>query len=55
MSIGLVLGILFIALKLMGYITWSWVWVTSPIWIELIVDVVLFVLFLVGVIAFGGD
>lgn len=27
------LTILFIALKLTGYITWSWVWVLSPIWI----------------------
>lgn len=26
------LGILFIALKLMGYIDWSWLWVLAPIW-----------------------
>ncbi len=26
------LGILFIALKLTGYISWSWVWVLAPIW-----------------------
>ena len=26
------LTILFIALKLTGYIAWSWVWVLSPIW-----------------------
>jgi len=30
--IGL-LTILFIGLKLTGYITWSWVWVLSPLWI----------------------
>jgi len=29
------LAILFIALKLTGYIAWSWVWVLSPIWISL--------------------
>lgn len=29
------LCLLFIALKLMGYIDWSWVWVLSPIWISL--------------------
>lgn len=29
------LCLLFIALKLMGYINWSWVWVLSPIWISL--------------------
>ena len=27
------LTILFIALKLLGVIEWSWVWVLSPIWI----------------------
>lgn len=27
------LTILFIMLKLLGKITWSWVWVLSPIWI----------------------
>jgi len=29
------LTILFIALKLTGYITWSWIWVLSPLWIGL--------------------
>ena len=29
------LCLLFIALKLMGYIEWSWLWVLSPIWISL--------------------
>jgi len=28
------LAILFIALKLMGYIKWNWFWVLSPIWIS---------------------
>lgn len=33
-SIGVLgpLGILFIALKLLGYIDWSWWWVTAPFW-----------------------
>lgn len=26
------LGLLFIGLKLGGVITWSWVWVTIPLW-----------------------
>ena len=29
------LTLLFIALKLTGCITWSWLWVLSPIWISL--------------------
>lgn len=27
-----ILGIVFIALKLLGYISWSWWWVTAPFW-----------------------
>jgi hypothetical protein len=26
------LGVAFVVLKLMGYITWSWWWVTAPFW-----------------------
>lgn len=29
------LTVVFIALKLMGYIDWSWVWVLAPLWIPL--------------------
>ena len=28
------LTILFIGLKLTGYISWSWLWVLSPLWIS---------------------
>lgn len=27
------LGVLFVALKLTGVISWSWWWVTAPFWI----------------------
>jgi uncharacterized membrane protein YqjE len=30
-----ILALIFITLKLMGYIKWSWLWVLSPIWIPL--------------------
>jgi hypothetical protein len=30
-AIGL-LGVLFVGLKLTGYIDWSWWWVTAPFW-----------------------
>ena len=29
------LGVLFVALKLLGYISWSWLWVLVPFWIPL--------------------
>ena len=39
------LAIVFITLKLTGYITWSWWWVLSPLWIPLafLVVILLFV------------
>ncbi|TXE26910.1 hypothetical protein [Serratia ureilytica] len=27
-----ILSLIFITLKLMGYIAWSWWWVTAPLW-----------------------
>lgn len=38
------LGILFIALKLTGYINWSWIWVLSPIWFQLILLMILLII-----------
>lgn len=37
------LTIAFIVLKLVGVISWSWVWVLSPIWISIALAVVLIV------------
>ena len=36
-----ILTIAFIVLKLMNVITWSWVWVLSPFWVNIIAGVVL--------------
>jgi len=36
-----VLTIVFIVLKLVGTITWSWLWVLSPLWIGVCVMIVL--------------
>lgn len=38
------LAIVFIVLKLLGIIQWSWVWVLSPIWIPLIIVIILFII-----------
>jgi hypothetical protein len=38
------LTILFIALKLIKVITWSWIWVLSPIWITAIIYVIGFII-----------
>ena len=36
------LTILFIGLKLTGYIAWSWWWVLSPLWISAIFGLTIF-------------
>jgi hypothetical protein len=47
------LTILFTALKLTGYINWSWWWVTSPIWIPLGIAISIFggIFFIAGIIS----
>ena len=43
------LTLLFIALKLTGHITWSWIWVLSPIWISIsFLAVLAIVILLIG-------
>lgn len=38
------LGIAFVVMKIMGYITWSWWWVLAPFWIPICIALVLLVL-----------
>lgn len=42
------LGILFIALKLCGVVTWPWVWVLAPIWIPAAIGVCIMVVILIA-------
>jgi hypothetical protein len=42
------LTIVFIVLKLLGHITWSWVWVLSPLWIPL--AIILAIILIVGIV-----
>jgi len=48
---GGLLAVLFIGLKLTGYIAWSWLWVLSPLWIPLaiVLGIVAFVLLLAAI------
>lgn len=43
-----ILLVAFIVLKLCGVITWSWLWVLSPLWIPIVLFLV--ILLIVGVI-----
>lgn len=42
-SFGTILFIVFLVLKLTNVIDWSWWWVTSPLWIPLLLGLILFV------------
>lgn len=33
LSLSTIVFIVFLVLKLTGYITWSWWWVTAPLWV----------------------
>lgn len=41
LGIADVLLIIFIVLKLCGLISWSWIWVLSPLWITVILVIIL--------------
>lgn len=43
-SLSGILLIIFVVLKLAGLITWSWVWVLSPLWISMALYTVLIVI-----------
>lgn len=56
MSIGTILGIVFIILKLAGLIKWSWVWVLAPFWIGATVAILLFIIAIItSLICYGVD
>ena len=57
-GIGLpgVLFVVFLVLKLTGNIDWSWWWVTSPIWIPLVVGIAILltlVIVFIGMLSIG--
>lgn len=39
---------IFIVLKLLGVIKWSWIWVLSPLWISAVIVIVVFSVILIG-------
>ena len=47
------LTILFIGLKLTNVITWSWLWVLSPIWISFLIGLTFVIILLIAAIVAG--
>lgn len=51
-GIGFLVAIVFIVLKLLGKITWSWWWVLAPVWMPLAIVLGIFLIArIVGTIA----
>jgi hypothetical protein len=48
LGFGTVLFLVFLVLKLTNYIGWSWWWVTSPLWIPIVI--VLGILTIMGIV-----
>ena len=47
------LTIVFITLKLLGKITWSWWWVLAPSWIPLAIVLAVLIVILIGSLIIG--
>ncbi len=54
MSFGTVLFLIFMTLKLTGVITWSWWFVTMPLWIGFVIFLGILVILGVGALALLG-
>ena len=47
LSIGSLLLVAFVVLKLCGVINWSWWWVLSPLWMPILIAVICTVLIII--------
>ena len=45
-GLGGILFVVFLILKLTGYIDWSWWWVTAPLWIPFAIAMIILVFIL---------
>ena len=47
LGLGSVLTIIFVVLKLVGVITWSWWWVLSPTWISIALWLIFMIIYII--------
>jgi hypothetical protein len=50
--LGTLLTVLFVGLKLCNVITWSWIWVLSPLWIGWALGIIIFAIIFICVAFF---
>jgi hypothetical protein len=43
-SLNMILFLIFLVLKLTGHIDWSWWWVTSPLWIGVLLFIAIVII-----------
>lgn len=43
-SVSTLLTIVFVVLKLIGVINWSWVWVLAPLWISVLLSIAIIII-----------
>jgi CHASE2 domain-containing sensor protein len=53
-EIGTTLFLIFLVLKLIGVINWSWLWVCAPLWIPVVAVLAIWVVFgIIALVVFG--
>ena len=52
-SLPVLLTVAFIVLKLCGVISWSWLWVLSPLWISFALGILLLIILLIIAVILG--
>lgn len=46
-GLDVILGVVFIVLKLVGVINWPWIWILAPFWIGALIGIIFLVVFFV--------
>ena len=50
-GLGGMLTVLFVGLKLTGYIDWSWLWVFAPLWMPIVLAVLILLIIALGLMS----
>ena len=51
-TLAIILTIIFIALQVTNVINWSWIWLISPLWIMIGLDILIFIIWILLILIF---
>lgn len=51
-GLAIILTIIFIALQVTNVINWSWIWLISPLWIIIGLDILIFIIWILLILIF---